>query len=133
MVNFWNIVHILQKNSALKQDKWCRKGLRIKAAFVYNETRIEWMLYKYSIFVYSQVEIANMKHLLQKNNQGWRKDMNSIIQMDSDINHTYTGLVFLTYTIKIVLNNRHVPRGLTVGKSNIWQSLIRKQSIARRL
>ena len=94
MVNVWNIVHILQKNSALKQDKWCRKGLRIKAAFVYNETRIEWMLYKYSIFVYSQVEIANMKHLLQKNNQGWRKDMNSIIQMDSDINHTYTGFGF---------------------------------------
>ncbi len=35
-----------------------------------------------------------MRILLQKNKQGWRKDMNSIIQMDSDMNHTYTGFGF---------------------------------------
>ena len=49
--------------------------------------------------------------------------MNSMIQMDSEIQDVNMNFSFLIFIIEIVLNNLHVPRGLRVGKSNIWRLL----------
>ena len=59
--------------------------------------------------------------------------MNSIIQMDSEINQAYAGFGFSISTIEIVLNNLLVQHGLTVGKLNIWQLPILKRFTKRRL
>lgn len=47
--------------------------------------------------------------------------MNSIIQMDSEINQAYAGFGFSISTIEIVLNSQLVRHGLTVGKLNTWR------------
>lgn len=59
--------------------------------------------------------------------------MNSIIQMDSEINQAYAGFGFSISTIEIVLNSQLVPHGLTVGKLNTWRLQTHKGFTKHRL